>query len=300
MIQGAVSFLGLGNMGLPMARNLAARARQSPLAPLPPLRVWNRSPGRALPLVEAGALAFATPRECVQGAAFVVTMLADRAALEATLSGPDGALAGLEPGAIVIEMSTSGRAAVLAAEELVRSKGARLVDAPVSGSVIPAERGELVALVGAEEEDLRAAEPVLAAMCKRILHAGGVGQGQALKVILNGLGAHHLVAFTSMLVLGERAGLDRETIVEAFTSGAFASPSYIGKKKKVLAQNFAPEFSLELTEKDVALNAELQDEVGLRLPVVDAIHAEVKRAVESGLGPEDLFAMEKYYAGRHG
>jgi 3-hydroxyisobutyrate dehydrogenase-like beta-hydroxyacid dehydrogenase len=272
-----------------MARNLTGRFD---------VTVWNRSPGPVVPLVEAGARAAKTPRECVQNAQFVVTMLADRASLESTLAGPDGILAGLSPDAIVLEMSTSGRAAVLAAEELVRSKGARLIDAPVSGSVIPAEKGELVAMVGAEERDLRECEPVLACMCKRILHAGGVGQGQALKVILNGLGAHHLVAFTSMLVLGERAGLDRETIVEAFTTGAFASPSYIGKKKKVLAGDYTPEFSLDLTEKDVALNAELQAEVGLRLPVVDAIYAEVKRAVESGLGPEDLFAMEKYYAGR--
>jgi 3-hydroxyisobutyrate dehydrogenase-like beta-hydroxyacid dehydrogenase len=133
-------------------------------------------------------------------------------------------------------------------------------------------------------------------MCKRIVHAGEVGQGQALKVVLNGVGAHHLVAFTSMLVLGERAGLRRETILEAFTTGAFASPSYIGKKAKVLARDYSPEFSLALALKDCAVNAELQNEVGLLLPVHRACLRAIEEGVRAGLGEQDLFALEKHFA----
>src|SRR5262249_25255044 len=158
------------------------------------------------------------------------------------------------------------------------------------GSVKPAEKGELTALVGGRLKDVAKVEPVLAAMCKRLLHAGEVGQGQALKIVLNGLGAQHLVAFTGMLALGERAGVRRETAVWAFTSGDFASPSYIGKKAKVLARDYSPEFSLALTLKDCAANVELQDEVGLALPVHRDCMREIEEGVREGLGAEDLFA----------
>jgi 3-hydroxyisobutyrate dehydrogenase-like beta-hydroxyacid dehydrogenase len=138
-------------------------------------------------------------------------------------------------------------------------------------------------------------------MCKRVLYAGGVGQGQALKVVLNGVGAHHFVAFASMLALGERAGLERATIVEAFTAGAFATPSYVSKRPKVLQRDYAaPEFSLALALKDGALNLALQEEVGLALPVQREITREVAQAVAEGLGDEDLFAMEKYFEQRRG
>jgi len=133
-------------------------------------------------------------------------------------------------------------------------------------------------------------------MCDRVLRAGGVGQGQALKVVLNGVGAHHFVAFASMLALGEKAGLARETIVQAFTSGAFATPSYVSKREKVLARDYgSAEFTLALALKDGALNLALQEEVGLPLPVQREITREVAQAVASGLGDEDLFAMEKYF-----
>jgi glyoxylate/succinic semialdehyde reductase len=196
----------------------------------------------------------------------------------------------------VIEMSTSGRAAARrTAKRVARAKG-RFVDAPVSGTVGPAERGELVAMVGGGTTDVRDAEVVLGAMCRRIIHAGDVGQGQALKVLLNGIGAHHFVAFASMLVLGERAGLAREVLVDAFTSGAFASPSYVGKRAKVLAHDYAPEFSLALALKDAELNVELQDEVGLPLEVLRTIARVLAKAVRAGLGEEDLYAVEKWFA----
>src|SRR5207237_1257618 len=131
--------------------------------------------------------------------------------------------------------------------------------------------------------------------CHRIIHVGGVGQGQAMKVALNGIGAHHLIAFTSMLALAERAGIAREIAVEAFTQGAFATPSYIGKKAKVLARDWTPQFSLDLTKKDLELNLELQDDVGLVLPVTRAIESAIERGIDAGLGEKDLFSLEEIF-----
>ncbi len=272
-----------------------------------PLTVWNRNAARAEAFVQAlakngspkvrAAIAL-SPAAAVRSAGVVVTMLSDAAALDAVL-GPE-LLGALRPGAVVIDMSTAGRAAAIRASKRVARAGGRFLDVPVSGTVAPASRGELLGMAGGKESDLRAAMPVLRVLCRRVIHAGDVGQGQALKVLLNGIGAHHFVAFASMLVLGERAGLRREVLVDAFTNGAFASPSYVGKRAKVLARDFSPEFSLALALKDATLNLELQDEVGVRLDVVRSIAGVLRHAVAAGLGDEDLYAVEKWFAAASG
>jgi len=273
-----------------MARRVAARM---------PCTVWNRTRTRAEALSDVAARIATTPREAVRGAGVVVTCLADAKALQEVLTGDDGLLAGVGSNVVVVDMSTIGRAAAREAARAIEARGARFVDAPVSGSVGPAERGELLALVGGADSDVQRAMPVLSVMCSRFLRAGGVGQGQALKVVLNGVGAHHFVAFASMLALGERAGLTRETLVEAFTTGAFATPSYVSKRARVLGRDYAsPEFTLGLALKDGALNLALQQEVGLTLPVQSEITREVAQAVGEGLGEEDLFALEKYFTSK--
>ncbi len=289
-----VALLGLGAMGRPMAARLVDAGF--------PLRVWNRTKSTMKSVF--GATPCATPRECARGADIVVTMVSDGEALASLLEGPDGVLSAFaaekrKPRPVLVDMSTVGRRATLLVAKRAEEHGARFVDAPVSGSVGPAGRGELVALVGGTVRSVERARPVLETLCKKMIHAGGVGQGQALKTVLNGLGAHHLVAFTSMLALGESAGLARDVILDAFTNGAFATPSYVGKRDKVLARDYAPEFSLALALKDCRLAAELSAEVGVDLPVHRAIVADVEAGVlEDDLGELDLFALEKHYSQR--
>ncbi len=283
----AVGFLGLGAMGAAMATRLI-RAGVS-------LTVYNRSPKRAAAFQRLGADVATTPRECAEHADIVITMVSDGPALMSLAKGVDGLCAGLRKHTRWIDMSTVGRAAALEANDLARAVGARFSDAPVSGTTGPAERGELIAFLGARVGDLAKIEPILNALCKRVIHAGDVGQGQAMKVVLNSLGTHHFVAFTSMLALGERAGLSRETIIEAFTTGAFASPSYIGKKPKVLVRDYSPEFTLALALKDAKLGEDLGREAGMDLPVLRDLVREIEAGIRAGLGEEDLFALEKAY-----
>ncbi len=264
------------------------------------VRVHNRTRAKEKPLVARGARSFATPGECVRGADVVVTMLSDADALRSVLEGKSGILAAFaaekrKPRAVLVDMSTIGRKATLGIASRVEASGARFVDAPVSGSVGPAADGKLLALVGGSMQSVERARPVLAALCRKIIHAGPPGQGQALKVVLNGMGAHHLVALTSMLVLAERAGLARDVAIDAFVSGAFATPSYVGKRAKLLAQDYTPEFSLSLALKDVQLAEQLQEEVGLELPVARAVVDDLAAGVREGLGPLDLFSLEKHY-----
>jgi len=293
-----VGFIGLGAMGKPMASRLVEMGFE--------LNVFNRT-AKVMKTLD-GVRGCPTPYECAHERDVVITMLADAASLETILEGPNGVLRALaekkERAArmrirahrtIVIDMSTIGRAAAVRVAKRVEEFGGRFIDAPVSGSVKPAGKGELVALVGGSVNAVERARPVLAALCKKIIHAGPVGQGQALKVVLNGVGAHHLVAFTSMLALGERAGLARDVLLDTFTSGAFATPSYIGKRDKLLARDYSPEFALSLALKDVALNLALQHECGVKLPVVRAILADIEKGIEAGLGDLDLFALEKRY-----
>ena len=225
-------------------------------------------------------------------------MLADAAALEAVLGDILAGIARekkkLRP--VIVDMSTIGRRAAIAIGKRVEASGARFVDAPVSGSVRPAARGELLALVGGAVRSVERARPVLDALCKKVIHAGGIGQGQALKVVLNGIGAHHFVAFASMLALGERAGLARDILLEAFTGGAFATPSYVQKlyDSKLLARDYTPEFSPRLAAlKDCRPQHRAPHDCGMMLPVVRPIMADLERAVAAGLGNQDLFAIEK-------
>jgi 3-hydroxyisobutyrate dehydrogenase-like beta-hydroxyacid dehydrogenase len=283
-----IALLGTGKFGAAMAQRLLALLDSGAR-----IRVWNRSNGPTKRLGKLGAEVARTPAECVQDAQFVLAVLADGAV---TLEVLRAALPSMKRGAVVVDASTSGRRAAKACARLLAKRGVDYVDAAMSGTVEPAKRGELVAMVGASPRLLRRTRPLLDLLCRRVIHAGELGQGQALKVVLNGIGAHHFVGFASMLALGERAGLDRRVLVDAFTTGAFASPSYVGKKEKVLRRDYRADFALALAAKDAALNLELQREVGLRLPVVRALAAEIAAAVERGLGDSDLFGIERHYA----
>jgi len=283
-----VAFLGLGTMGSPMAANIA----RSGISTI----VWNRTLHNHAPLLAAGAQLAPSARAAAADADVIVTMLTGSGAVEQVLFGEDGAASGESAGKLFVDMSTSGPRAARSIAARLADRGARFVDAPVSGSRGPAESGDLVVLAGGEAADVVELDPLFKAVGKRVIHAGPVGSGQLLKIVLNGLGCQQLVAFAGMLRLGERAGLSRPVLVEAFTTGAFATPAYTAKRARVLERRYdAPDFVLELVERDAALCAELQRETGFGVPTHIAAHAEVSRAVEDGLGAFDLFAVERIY-----
>lgn len=284
---GVVAFLGTGSMGLPMAANIARRGFS--------LHVWNRTRERAASLSPLGAKVKSSPAECVEGARLVITMLTDERGLTDVLTSSTGALHKLAPDALVVDMSTIGQAAAVRVAQLVRDAGARFIDAPVTGSPGAAERGELVALVGGKLNEITRAQPVLLSMCRRILHAGDVGSGQALRVLLAGLAADQLVALTSTLALGEKLGLPRRTILEAFAASPYAAPAFAMRKEKLLAKDFSVETTLETHLRDARLFAELQQEAGLPLAVSRETLRTLEKAVEEGLGADDAFALEKYF-----
>ncbi|HZS36392.1 MAG TPA: NAD(P)-dependent oxidoreductase [Polyangia bacterium] len=283
-----VAFLGLGTMGAPMAANVLARGHA--------LTVWNRTASRADALVAKGAALAATPGDAAAGAEVVILMLADPRAVDAVL---DGVLEKLPPGAIVIDMSTVDPATARRSDERVRARGGRFLDAPVSGTRKPAVDGTLLIMAAGPADALERARPVLEAM-GRVLHVGAVGQGMAMKLILNGLGAHMITAFGAMLAFGVKQGLDPRAMLDVIGGGAFSSPLYKAKGERILARDFHADFTLALTLKDQELVLATARSLGVELPTLEAVRAQLADAVAAGLGGDDLCGIVQLFERRAG
>ena len=283
-----VAFLGLGAMGLPMARHLLRKGF--------PLRIWNRTPERAAPLASEGAVVAATPREAAAGADMVCTMLADPAAVEESASGRSGLLAGLGPGAVWLDFSTVTPYASRRFAAAAKARRAGFCDVPVAGSVQAAAEGTLTILAGGDPEDLRKAEPVLAAVSRRVLRFGDVGQGSAMKLVNNLLFGVGLAAFGEALGLARRLDLDDDQVSEWLLSVPALAP-YVKLKWEFLKRDpEAVAFRLALMEKDLRLAVESAGGE-TALPVVAATRDVFARAAAAGFGGRDMSAVIPFAAG---
>ncbi|MGZ3428241.1 MAG: NAD(P)-dependent oxidoreductase, partial [Polyangia bacterium] len=256
--------------------------------------VWNRSRARAQPLVEAGARLALSPVDAARRADVIVLMLADPIAVHAVVDGPDGILAGLSPGALVIDMSTVDVATARAVDIEVRARGGRFVDAPVSGTRKPAVDGKLVIMAGGDPADVERARPVLETM-GRVVPVGAVGQGMAAKLVLNGLGAHMMTGFAAMMVLAARLGLDLRAMLEVIGSGAFSSPLYASKGPRMMARDFSPDFTLKLMHKDQELVIDTAAEHGYAMPTLAKIRDVLAEAIAAGYGDGDLSGVVRLF-----
>ena len=273
-----IAFIGLGRMGSGMCGRLVAAGHD--------VAVSNRTPDKAAPLVTRGARWAASPREAADDADAAFVMVSDDDASRSVWLGPDGVLAGgPRPDALAVECSTLSYDWVreLAAE--ARSRGLRYVDAPVTGLPEAAATGRLTILLGADPEDLAAAEPLLAPLSEQRLHFGGVGAGTAYKLIVNLIGAIQIASVAEGMALAERAGLDLDQVATAIASGQAASPQVVRNSRRIADENHADVvFSGHLRRKDVAYALALAEELGLEVPFGRAASDGLDRLVASGLG----------------
>ncbi len=279
---GTVGFIGLGRMGAPMATNLAAAGHD--------LVVHNRTLEKAEQLAaRVDATVAATPREAAAGADVVVTMLADEEAVRGVMEGPDGVLEGLRDGAVVVDMGTTGPAAVAALEPVVAAAGGVLVDAPVSGSTAAAESAGLTIMVGASEEVFASVEPVLGAMGSSVRRMGETGAGAVTKLAVNNVIYALGNALSESLVLAERAGIDRQRIYDVFEDSAIAAPMVGYRRQAFLHPDETPAaFAMTLARKDLRLITELAETLGLPVEQAEANLSVFERAIEAGLGEHDM------------
>ncbi|MBI4967416.1 MAG: NAD(P)-dependent oxidoreductase [Rhodospirillales bacterium] len=272
-----VGFLGLGAMGLPMARNLLGAGHR--------LTVYNRTSARARPLLEAGAHWAATPAQAAQDADLVIAIVGDDAASKSVWLGPEGALSvAPKPGAIAVESSTLSQAWVKELATLAQRRGWRYLDGPVTGGPDGAAERRLTLLAGGESETIAAAQTVLSAYIARILHFGPIGTGTAYKLVANLMGAAQLAALAEGMRLAAKAGLDLDLAAQALSSGALASPlvkTMVGR----MAQGRHDDvyFATRWRAKDAAYGLALAKALGQPMPVSAAALALFERAIIKGL-----------------
>jgi 3-hydroxyisobutyrate dehydrogenase len=277
-----VAFLGVGQMGAPMATRLLGAGFA--------LRAWNRSPQHTVALVDAGAVAASTPRDAASGAEFVITMLPDGATVESVMLGDQGALSCLTTGAYWLQMSTVGVDWADRLREIAREHDITFVDAPVSGSVGPATNGALVILASGPTESREPTTPVFEAL-GRIVWLGEAGAGSAAKLVLNNWLADIVETTVEMIRFSEALGLDPHAIIDLLEGLPIGSPYGVAKARQMLGGDFAPSFALKHALKDVDLAIDTARARGVNLLLSDSFVESWHRAVDSGLGDRDVSAV---------
>jgi 3-hydroxyisobutyrate dehydrogenase len=270
-----VVMIGLGAMGVPMALRLIA-------AGYTVLGVDPAEPGRmALEAAGGKALASSTALDPAQVAA-VITMLPTGAIVRAALLEGETLAHRLQPGTLVIDMSSSRPADTVALEQALAPLGLPLVDAPVSGGVKRAVDGSLAIMAGGPAERVERARPLLAAMGKSIIPTGPIGSGHAMKALNNYVSAAGLVAACEALLVGRTFGLKPETIVDVLNVSTGRNNSTEVKLKPfVISESFAYGFGMALMAKDIGIAAELADELGFALPQMPRVADLWAQAVEA-------------------
>jgi 3-hydroxyisobutyrate dehydrogenase-like beta-hydroxyacid dehydrogenase len=282
-----IGFVGLGSMGAPVAARL-----------LPGNRVYgtNRTPAKADALVERGLSWRDTPREVAEASQVVFSMVTDDAALAAITEGPEGILAGLQPGALYIDMSTVDPAASRRLAAQVVKLGAAMIDAPVSGSVPAAEAGTLAIMVGGTEDAYLAASPLLQRLGTNVTHVGGNGQGLLLKLAINISLAAQMLAFSEGLLLAERGGIEPGLAAHVMTASAIGSPML--KARAALALDPPPQawFDVRLMHKDIRLALHAARDNRVPLPAAAVADQVLERAEELGYGGSDIAGLYQMLA----
>lgn len=278
-----VAFLGLGRMGVPMAAHVARAGHD--------LTVWNRTPGKAAPVVELGATEAHSVASAVDGAEVVVLMLFGPAAVRAVLAD----VVAHAPGALVVDASTIGPEAAHEFAKACSAGGLRYVDAPVAGSVRPATDGTLGVLIGGTADDVaRARELVdLWADPARVVHVGAVGSGSALKLCVNQSLGVMAAGLGESLRLGRDLGLDRGALLQVLSQTAYGW--FLGNKREMVESGdySATTFSLDLMAKDLDLALTAADS---DLEVTRACLDHAKRTLAAGHSGEDFAAITGHVA----
>ena len=270
-------------MGAGMAANLL-KAGSS-------LTVYNRTAAKAQVLVGAGAQLASTPAEAARGASIVIGMLADDGASREVWAGKDGALEGVEQGAILIESSTVSPAWIAELAKLAAQRGTELLDAPVTGSRAQAAAGQLTFLVGGSDGALAAATPVLKAMSKAIVHLGPLGSGAKMKLINNFLCGVQAASLAEGLAWIERSGLDPQKALSILNSGAPASPLLAAISERMVNRNYAVNFLLKLMTKDMLYAQAEAAACNVDLKTAEAARNLFEAAEAKGFGELDMASV---------
>jgi 3-hydroxyisobutyrate dehydrogenase-like beta-hydroxyacid dehydrogenase len=283
-----VGFGGLGAMGAGIARRLIAAGYD--------VVGWNRTKEKAEPLIEAGMGWAATPRELAASVDVLFTMLTDTAAVEAVADGPDGVLAGLRQGAVWADVSTIAPDASVALANRVRAAGASFLDCPVSGSPATLAAGQMSVMVGGDRAAFERIEEVLRAIGPKVTYIGPNGQAILTKVAINLALVVAVTAFAEGVALVEKAGVDREAVVDAALKSVIASP-VIGYRAPLLVDDTDVFADVDLQQKDLVVAQELARRLGMAVPTC-AVTSEMLNAARASSTADRDFVVSVHEAYR--
>ncbi len=252
-----IGFIGLGNVGAKLAGSLLRNGFA--------LTVRDLDRSAAQPLLDAGAAWAASPRALAEAADLIITCLPSPAVVSSVMEAQDGVIAGLAPGKIWLEMSTTDEAEVKRLAERVQAGGASALDAPVSGGCHRAATGNISIFVGGERAAFEQALPALTVMGRRILHTGPLGSASVLKVVTNYLASVHLVALGEAMMVAKRAGMDLATTFEAIRISSGNSFVHETESQVILNGSYNINFTMDLVVKDMSLFDGLADRLQVPL-----------------------------------
>ncbi|HEX9069924.1 MAG TPA: NAD(P)-dependent oxidoreductase [Ktedonobacterales bacterium] len=282
-----IGYIGLGAMGGRVAKRLLDAGYV--------VTGYNRTREKARWLEAAGMQWGTTPREVAERSDVVFTMVTHTAALDAVTSGSDGVLAGLSPGKVYCDMSTISPVRSRALAEQVALLGARMLDVPVSGSVITLEQGKLSLMVGGEQEAFEQVKPVLLSIGPKVTYVGGNGQAVLMKIAVN---LNLQVQFSGLcegLFLAEKGGIARETALEVLLNSVIASPSLAYRAPFILDMPEEVWFNVNMMQKDMLLALEMGRALDVPLPTVALTNEILTRARGMGLDKYDFAITYRVY-----
>ncbi len=280
---GAVGFIGLGNMGQPMALNLAKHGF--------PLVVHDIDPAKVEPLRTRGATVVESPAGVAAAADRTISMVETTAQAESVIAGERGIVHAAKSGHIVISMSTIDPLAARRLADTLAARGVAMLDAPVSGGTERAKTGELSIIAGGEAAIFDACRDLFKAMGTKIFHVGGLGQGLAMKLVNNMLVQVNMVAVAEALVLGVKAGLDPKTIYEVVRVSTGTSSAFERGAARMLARDFSPAGTVDISFKDQELETAFAKQLGAPLLLANVSQQVYQMARAAGLGKQDGTAI---------
>ncbi len=280
-----IGFIGLGVMGKPMAKHLIAAGH--------PLVVHNRSRGAADELVGAGAIAATSPADVARQAAVVITMLPDTPDVDLVLTGDAGVLSALQPGAVVIDMSSISPVATKQMAVRVAERGGSMLDAPVSGGEIGAINASLSIMVGGDQAVFDRMQPILARMGnpERVVYIGASGSGQVCKICNQMAIGGALAGVSEAFALAKKAGVDASRVRQALLGGFAASRVLEVHGERMLNDNYAPGFRTRLYQKDLRIANETAAANAVAIPATAIVTQLVNALVASGGADLDYSAL---------
>ena len=278
-----LGFVGLGSMGGEMARRLLEAGHS--------VTGYNRTRSRAQWLLDLGMAWGETPRAVAQSADVTLSMVRDTEALHAVTGGPDGLLAGLGPGKVYIDMSTVSPAASKQIAAQAADTGAKMFDAPVSGSLITLKAGQLSFMVGGDQDALEEVKPILQDIGPTVDYVGANGLAAMMKVAVNLNLPVQILAFSESLLLAEKMGISRELATTVLLNSVVASPALKYRFPMVLNMPKEPLFDVNMIQKDLRLALDAGGELGVPLPTTAVTDQFLNSAQGMGLADQDFVIL---------